>query len=131
MGQSKLKSVEAIGTSWESRNGKMYNQTVEFEDGTKGTASSKTPQAKWVVGDEYTFETTERNGYTNITGIKPVNGFGGGGGSKYDSTGARVGMALNKAVDIYIAGKCELGKVRDTADWLIGIAEELEVKHKK
>lgn len=128
MAQSKLKSVVALGTSWESKNGTMYNQTVEFEDGTKGTASSKTPQAKWVVGNEYTFEVTERSGYTNITGIKPVNGFGGG--SKFDSAGMMVGNAISNSCLLVANGIIKADQMEAMADRICEISTKLKEKYK-
>lgn len=133
MKQSKLKSFEpvikdGVHSSYTTANGTFYNFIVEMESGDKGQCSSSKTSPSWKVGDEYTYEVVTNGNYTNIKKLKPVNSFGGG-GSKYNGAGARVGMAMNNAVAIYIAGKCELDKIEGTADWLCGIAKKLEDKH--
>lgn len=96
MPQSKLKSVTPLNTSYTTDRGTFWNQTVEFEDGTIGGASSKDPVAKWKVGEEYTYEVSKNGNYTNIRGIKPVNSFSKGGGG-YDTLGMQIGNAMSNA----------------------------------
>jgi hypothetical protein len=85
--KSKLLSAVAVGTSWEKDGTTFYHQNVEFENGDKGQANSKTPKAIWVIGDEYTYEKKANGKYTNITGMKPAEGFSKSGGlSKEDMT---------------------------------------------
>lgn len=76
MEKSKLKSVKYLGTTWEKDGNTFYNQEVEWENGDVGGASSKTEQAKWKVGEEYTYEKRVNGAYTNFFSIKPLNGFG-------------------------------------------------------
>jgi hypothetical protein len=77
--KSKLLSAVAVGTSWEKDGTTFYHQNVEFENGDKGQANSKTPKAIWVIGDEYTYEKKANGKYTNITGMKPADPEKGGG----------------------------------------------------
>lgn len=63
---------------YSNSHGTYYNFTVEFEDGSKGQASSSKTEPSWKIGEEYEFEVVVNGNYTNIKKMKPVNGFGGG-----------------------------------------------------
>jgi len=80
MAQSKVKSVskkinEASGQqdSW-SKDGKTYYKfNYEMENGDIGVASHLTPEAKYKVGDELTYEKSTNNYGTLFKGLKSTN----------------------------------------------------------
>lgn len=138
MSTSKLKSFEpvmkdGVHASYTTSHGTFYNFIVEMENADKGQASSKYDTPKWKVGEEYEYTLEVKGNYTNIKGLKSTsfNKGGFGGGSKYDSTGARVGMSINCAVSLVAHGKVEMKDLERIADRICIIAETLEEKHKK
>ena len=131
MAQSKLKSFspvirEGVHSNYTNTYGTFYNFLVEFENGDSGSTSSKSTTPKWKIGDEYTYDVAEVNGYKNIKGMKPVNGFGGG---KVDTVGMTVGNAISNAVLLICHGKIDMKDLEKTADRICEIAFTLKTKH--
>ncbi len=87
MNKSKMKGFNPVikdgqTASYTTQHGTYYNFMVEFEDGTKGQASSSKTTPSWKIGEEYEFEVVVNGNYTNIKKMKPANSSFGGGGYK-------------------------------------------------
>lgn len=84
---SKVTYVENTGRTWETHGKIMYVYEVQFENKDKGQYSSTSENQNKFIKDQeidYTIETRNNNGYTNMV-IKPVQQNTFGGGKKYDT----------------------------------------------
>lgn len=84
-GEHYTKSAE-----WEGTTSLYYYFTVEFDNGDKGSARSKSPQGAFKMGDEYSYNVKifTNNGYENksFSSLKNLSRpFKGGGGYKKDN----------------------------------------------
>ena len=71
-----------VHSTFQGKNGLLYKFTVTLDaDGKQyvGTANSTKQQPTWKVGEKYLFEHSTsgaNNEYSNIKGLKPVDGYG-------------------------------------------------------
>jgi hypothetical protein len=128
MKTSKVKSV-TVGSQWTSKHGDvMFNHEYTFEDGASLQASHKS-ENPFKVGDDVEYEITQTDEKFGDKGKvkKPDTGFKGGGGYKPDTVGITVGACINKAVDMYIAGKLDdVKKIEPFAKWLAEMSFKLK-----
>lgn len=92
-----------VHKSYTTAHGTFYNFIVEFDNGDKGSTSSKKQQPSWKTNEDYTYEKVQNGNYTNIKSMKPVNGFN----SKTPQSNA--GFALSYAKD-YAVANISVGK---------------------
>ncbi len=77
---SKIKSIQKLDTSWDGRNGTMYDYAIALEDGVEGTASSTSPEKPpYAEGDEIEYTSTTNTWGTKLKIKKAGTMFGGGG----------------------------------------------------
>jgi hypothetical protein len=115
---STIKTVEPFGEPYQHPNpevGTLYGFWYSFSDGMEGLANHKTPDCPFSPGDEVevTISGTTKNGKNRLKVKRPQqagyagaprgSGSGGGGKSSYNSDGARVGMAIGRAMEFIIA----------------------------
>lgn len=65
--------INGLHSTYSGSKGTLYKFTVTFDNGTMGTANSTKQSPSWVIGEEYSFDISEYNGYFNIKGMKPVS----------------------------------------------------------
>ena len=108
------KMTNGVHETYSGDKGLMYKFEIELTcegaENIKGTANSSKQSPSWKVGDEYTYEVKyfgANQQFVNIGGLKPVNGFSGGG--KKPNPGFVVQKAFEAAVEVAIKF-CSLNK---------------------
>lgn len=131
----------SVGSSFKTDTGEMWFVNVEFEDGMKGTAFAKSPSPPYAQGQMVEYEQYGQlsNGGAKLKVKVPKDAPSGSysapqssGGtnapkkSGYNAEGARVGMAINCAVQLACHGKIATASIEKWASGLIGLADRLE-----
>ena len=84
MATSTIKMVAKTDNTWQGQSGTMYDYEVTMEDGTKGIASSTSPEnPPYTAGDKVEYTKTE-NQYGTKLRVKKESTFSGGGNWKPD-----------------------------------------------
>jgi hypothetical protein len=119
---STIKTVEPYGDPYQHPNpevGTLYGFWYTFTDGQEGLANHKTPHCPFSPGDEVEVTIsgkTQSGNYRlkvkrpqqgNFAGAPRGSGSGGGKNSSYNPDGARVGMAIGRAMEFIIASGME------------------------
>jgi hypothetical protein len=117
--ESKKSTVKStvFKKSFDGKFGETFVHEITFDNGDKGEFLSKSnPQTSFVIGKEaeYTIEERVNGNYRNhsIKPVKAMNGFvPGKGNPSYEHRR----VALKCAVDLVVAGKAEVGKIKEYA----------------
>ena len=128
--KSKVKSV-AFKKEWKGNEGPMFDHTIEFENGDKGTYQvNLKDQDTFKVGVEmeYGFEVKKKGRFldTWITPVKSKNGVGGfkkGYDKNYRAD--HISYAARYVTDLMVAGKLPDGmKFRDTFNMIYKVMDD-------
>lgn len=130
---AKVTAVTPNGT-WESKYGLMYKFEVTLDNGDAGQMNGKSPDCKWAVGDEVTYDISSReyNGNTYHT-IKPVTDYQPGKGGSYKKDPATekriVRMnVLQRAVDLVLHDRVPMKEVLVIAEKFEAWVHDTDVK---
>jgi len=66
------KIKNGVQETYVSDKGTFYKYIVSFDNDSTGTAMGKSPMPKYVIGEKYTYEKKENNGYITFSAIKRV-----------------------------------------------------------
>jgi len=66
------KIKNGVQETYVSDKGTFYKYTVSFDNDSTGTAMGKYPEPRYVIGERYTYEKKENNGYITFSAIKRV-----------------------------------------------------------
>jgi len=66
------KIKNGVQETYVSDKGTFYKYIVSFNNDSTGTAMGKSPMPKYVIGEKYTYEKKENNGYITFSAIKRV-----------------------------------------------------------